>query len=66
MKKLVKIRANGEDHFAMWSSVVWGITTDYMPRKAMARWLHRNYPSISKDAVAAALASAIDPEEVGC
>ncbi len=60
MRRLVKERFDGEDHFAVWSSVVMGTVTDFLPREEMAHLLKQDYPEADVDAMLVAAVSIDD------
>jgi hypothetical protein len=61
VRRIVKERANGEEHFAVWSSVVMDYVTAFMPREAMARYLKANYANCDPDAL---MRTAVHPDNV--
>lgn len=61
MRRVVKERIGGEDYYAVWSSVVMDLTTEFMPRAAMVRHLKKRYKD---DDGEAQVDAAVHPDDV--
>lgn len=64
MTRVVKEIVGGKPYYAVWSSVVMDLVSDYMPAEAMARFLKKRYPRATKAEIAAWLESAVHPDDV--
>lgn len=62
MRRVVKERINGEDYFAVWSSVVMGTVTDFVREDELALILMQQGYTAAE--AVAAISGAVHPDEV--